>query len=185
MFNLTLSSEFGSTGKLILLSYCTSMLWSIDKTGYLRTSFTCPYRGLGCQPIEVDHFFKVFRWHVTSFQIIAGWKFFVNSYEICCVYVRAFKVLISNWPWTRLFSQLLTFLTTVTPWSLSMSNFYALIGQNLIGDFMRKIYAPSWNLFTLTAARVLCQLVLFVTVFFHWMYRLKFSCYQESSVIHG
>ena len=35
------------------------------------------------------------------------------------------------------------------------------------------------------ADRVLCQLVMFLTVFFHWMYKMKFSCYQESSVIHG
>ena len=60
--------------------------------------------------------------------------------------------------------------------------FLCLIGQNLIGEFMRKIYA-SWNLFTLTAEadRVLCQLVMFLTVFFYWMYKMKFSCYQESS----
>ena len=66
-------------------------------------------------------------------------------------------------------------------------HFYALIGQNLTGEFMRKIYAASWNLFTLTAEadRVLCQLVMFLTVFFHWMYKMKFSCYQESSDIHG
>ena len=75
----------------------------------------------------------------------------------------------------------------VTRWSRSTSNFYALIGQNLTGEFMRKIYAASWILFTLTAEadRVLCQLVMFLTVFFHWMYKMKYSCYQESSVIHG
>ena len=69
----------------------------------------------------------------------------------------------------------------------SASNFYALIGQNLTGEFMRKIYAASWILFTLTAEadRVLCQLVMFLTVFFHWMYKMKYSSYQESSVIHG
>ena len=52
---------------------------------------------------------------------------------------------------------------------------------------MRKIYAASSKLFTLTAEadRVLCQLVMFLTVFFHWMYKMKYSCYQESSVIHG
>ena len=62
----------------------------------------------------------------------------------------------------------LTFLTKVTRWSRSTSNFYALIGQNLTGEFMRKIYAATWNLFTLTAEadRVLCQLVMFLTVFF-------------------
>ena len=82
---------------------------------------------------------------------------------------------------------LLFFLTMVTRWSRSTSNFYALIGQNLTGEFMRKIYAASWILFTLTAEadRVLCQLVMFLTVFFHWMYKMKFSCYQESSVTHG
>ena len=62
----------------------------------------------------------------------------------------------------------LTFLIKVTRWSRSTSNFYALIGQNLTGEFMRKIYAATWNLFTLTAEtdRVLCQLVMFLTVFF-------------------
>ena len=78
---------------------------------------------------------------------------------------------------------LLTLLTMVTRWSRSTSNFYALIGQNLTGEFMRKIYAASWILFTLTAEadRVLCQLVMFLTVFFHWMYKMKFCCYQEAS----
>ena len=38
---------------------------------------------------------------------------------------------------------LLTFLTKVTRWSRSTSNFYALIGQNLTGEFMQKIYAAS------------------------------------------
>ena len=35
------------------------------------------------------------------------------------------------------------------------------------------------------AGRVLCHLEMFLTVFFHWMYKMKYSCYQESSVIHG
>ena len=46
---------------------------------------------------------------------------------------------------------LLTFLTMITRWSRSSSNFYAVIGQNLTGEFMRKIYAASWILFSLTA----------------------------------
>ena len=101
---------------------------------------------------------------------------------------RTIKILISNWPRKLKFSQFLqacqlflTFLTKVTHWSRSTSKFYALIGQNLTGEFMRKIYAASWNLFTLTAEadRVLCQLVMFFTVFFHWMYKMKFSCYQS------
>ena len=79
------------------------------------------------------------------------------------------------------------FLTMVTRWPRSTSNFYALIGQNLTDELMPKIYAASWKLFTLTAEAdgVLCQLVMCLTVFFHWMYKMKFSCYQDSSVIHG
>ena len=33
--------------------------------------------------------------------------------------------------------------------------------------------------------RVLCQLLIFLTVFFHWMYKMKYSFHQESSVIYG
>ena len=33
------------------------------------------------------------------------------------------------------------FLTKATRWSRSTSNFYALIGQSLTGEFMREIYA--------------------------------------------
>ena len=86
---------------------------------------------------------------------------------------RTIKILISNWPRKLKFSQclpagktcqlLLAFLTKVTRRSRSTSNFYALIGQNLTGGFMQKIYAASWNLFTFSAEadRVLCQLVIF------------------------
>ena len=64
---------------------------------------------------------------------------------------RTIKILISNWPEKLKFSQCLlagktcqllsTFLTKVTRWSCSRSNSYALIGQDLTGEFMRKIYA--------------------------------------------
>ena len=45
---------------------------------------------------------------------------------------------------------LLIFLTMVTRWSRSTSNFYALIGQNLTSEFMRKMSAASGNLFTIS-----------------------------------
>ena len=73
----------------------------------------------------------------------------------------------------------------VMRWSRSTSNFYALIGQNLTGEFTRKIYAAKLITLTAEADRVLCQLVMFLTAFFDWMYKMKYSCYQESSVIHG
>ena len=34
------------------------------------------------------------------------------------------------------------------------------------------------------AVRVLCHLVMFLTVFCYWMYKMKYSFYQDSSVIH-
>ena len=164
------------------------------KTGYPLTSIAWPYRGLRYRPVEVEYFLEVIRWQVTCFQMIAGSSSkSLNAQEISCVYEprlsRTNKSLISNWPRTRKFSKEGNYfwLTMVTLWSRSTSNFYVLIGQNLTGEFMRKIYAASWKLFTLTAEadRVLCQLVMFLTVFLRWMYKMKFCCYQESSVIHS
>ena len=166
-------------------------------TGYPLTSITWSYRGLRCRwPIKVEYFLKlsadkllVFKW--SQAQV---W-FFSFIWNMFCFWAAQLKF----WFKTDLGPEnsasyyrqgrqlLLTLLTMVTRWSRSTSNFYALIGQNLTGEFMRKIYAASWNLFTLTAEadRVLCQLVMLLTVFFHWMYKMKYSCYQESSVIHG
>ena len=84
-----------------------------------------------------------------------------------------------TWPRTWKFSQLLQAGKTVGfdfshhGHALVTSKFYALIGQNLTGEFMRKIYAASWILFTFTAEadRVLCQLVMFLTACFYWMYK--------------
>ena len=64
---------------------------------------------------------------------------------------RTIKILILNGPRSEnsasYYGQgrqfLLTFRTVVTRWSRSMSSFYALIGQNLTGEFMWKIYAAS------------------------------------------
>ena len=151
--------------------------------------------GSGIGPLS-SRVFEVIRWQVTTFQIIAGSSsiFSAHRKQEVVFMSRNIKLLISNWSRTREFSQLLqtgklllTFLTKVTRWSRSTSNFCILIGQNLTGEFMLKIYPASWKLFTLTAKadRVLCQLVMFLTVFFHWMYKMKYSCYQESSVIHG
>ena len=77
-------------------------------------------------------------------------------------------------------------LTMVTYWSRSASSVYALIGQKLTGEFTLKIYAASGNLFTdswswqsfVSSCHVL-------TVFFHWMYKMKYSGFLDSSIIHG
>ena len=81
----------------------------------------------------------------------------------------------------------LTFLTIVKRWSRSTSKFCAPIGQNLTdvslcGKFMQHLKTC---LMISEADRVLCHLVMFLTVFFYWMYKMKYSCYQDSSVIHS
>ena len=128
--------------------------------------------------------------------MIAGWSLFFPMIHMKYVvfmslWSRTIRILISNWPQMQKFSQVYENIggeDLFLPWSrVGHALFYALIGQNLIGEFMRKIYAASWKMFTLTAEadKVLCQLVMFLTVFFLWMYRMKYSCFQESSVIHG
>ena len=98
-----------------------------------------------------------------QFQMIVGSSLFFPMIHMKYVVFmslrpRTIKILISNWPRTQKFSQFFKkyrrgrpFLTMVTRWSRSTSNFYAVIGQNLTGEFMRKMYASSWKLFTLTA----------------------------------
>ena len=105
------------------------------------------------------------------------------KYAVFCI-CRTIKMLISNWPRKLKFSQflhagntcqlLLTFLTKVTSWSRSTANFYALIGQNLTGELMRKIYAASWN-FTLLKLTVFCVNL--------WCFWLSFSteCTKSNS----
>ena len=66
---------------------------------------------------------------------------------------------------------LLTFLT-VTRWSCSTSYSYVLIGQNLTGEFMPKIYAASGNLITdswswQSFVREFCVIL--------WCFKLSFS----------
>ena len=168
-------------------TYWTSMLWSIDscqnKVSADQYQLTVSRAQVSTHRVQV--FFEVIRWQVTSSQIIAGSSliFFKFVWNMSCISDAQLKF----WFQTDLRREnsasycrqgrqlLLTLLTMITRWSRSSSNFYAVIGQNLTGEFMRKIFAASWILFTLTAEadRVL------------WMYKMKYSCYQESSVIHG
>ena len=59
------------------------------------------------------------------------------------------------------------------------SKFDSWVHAKKLCSILKIVYFDSWSW------RVLCQLVMFLTVFFHWMYKMKYSCYQESSVIHG
>ena len=161
---------------------CTSMLWSIDSC---QNRVSADQYHLTVPRAQVSsHRGRVFFWSFPltnyQFQMIAGSSLFFAMIHMKYVvfmslWLRTIKILISNWLRTRKFSQFFKntggedlFVTMDTRWSRSASNFYTLIGQNLTGEFMRKIYAASWKLFTLTACaeayRVLCQLGIFLTV---------------------
>ena len=87
MFTLTLSSYFRSPSAQEIAHQCCHQLTAV-KTGYPLTTITWPNRGLRYRPIEVEYFFEVIRWQDTGFQMIAGSSLiFLNSFEICCVYV--------------------------------------------------------------------------------------------------
>ena len=175
MLNLLLSSKFESTGKLIMHTYWTSMLWTIDSCQN-RVSADQDHLTVSRAHVSTHWgqvFFEVIRWQVTSFQMIAGSSliFFKFISNMSCISASQLKFWFqsdlgrgNSSSYCRQARQLLlTLLTMITRWSPSSSNFYAVIGQNLRGEFMRKIYAASWILFTLTAEadRVLCQLVMF------------------------
>ena len=119
-------------------------------------------------------FFEVIRWLLLKWSPAQVYFFKIHMKYVVfmALWPRTIKMLISSWPRTRKFSQ---------------SSFYATDWSKFDRWVHAEIYTASWNLFTLTAEadRVLCQLVMFLTVFFHWMYKMKYSCYQEFSVIHG
>ena len=106
---------------------------------------------------------------------------------------RTFKILISNWPRTRKFNRLLharkamivTFLT-VTRWSRSTPIFMFWLVKiwqvSSCGKFIQRLETC---LLIAEADRVLCHLVMFKTVFFYLKYKMKYSCYQDCSVIYG
>ena len=197
MFSLSVSyflASLGSEHRKTDTRQCCDPL-TAAKTRYPLTSITWLYRGLRCRPIEVKCFFEAIRWQGTGFQTIAGsslifLKFIWSMLCLCAAQLKFwFETDLGRENSASCYRQgrqlLLTFLAMFTRWSLYTSNFYALIGQNLTGEFMRKIYAASWILFTLTADadRVLCQRVMFLTFFFHWMYKMKFSCTIRSLLL--
>ena len=105
---------------------------------------------------------------------------------MCCT----IKMLISNWHRPRKFSQLLqagrqlllTLLTMVTLYLQFLcsdwSKFDRWVHAEDLCSILKLVYFK-----TAEAERVLCQLVMFLTVFFHWMHKMKFSCYCRSLLL--
>ena len=188
--------------------------WQLSKQGIRWPVSPDRIAGSGVDPSRSSIFLKlsadkllVFKWsqaQVCFLKIYVKYVVFMSLWP--SLWPSTIKILLLNLPRTRKFSQLLKntggedqFLTMVTCWSLSTSNFYALIGQNLTDEFMWKFYATSWNLLTLTAEadRVLCQLFnrlfpldvqneirLLSGVFsYSWPVCLLFFCLRDASLV--
>ena len=103
-----------------------------------------------------------------------------------------YNILISIWPRTQKFSQFLQIWKAVTfdlPWSrvghALRPIFMLWLVKNLKGEFMGKFMQHLETCLLIAEVdRVLCHLMMFLTVFFHRIYKMKYSCFQDSSVIH-
>ena len=163
----------------IAQKYCDQL--TAVKTGYSLTSITWPYCGLGCRPVKLSaDKLLVFKW--SQAQVY----FFLIHMKYVVFICSRITILNSNWPRMRKFMQLLQAGKTVA---------FDFSPRPRVGRALRPIFmlwlVKNWqvssNLFTLTAEAdiVLCHLVMFLTVFFHWMYKTKFSCYEESFGIYN
>ena len=126
----------------------------------------------------------------------SGLFFFLIHMKYVVFMCRTIKILISNWPRARKFSQLLQAGKTVafdfahhghalvTLYVQFLSSHWSKFDRWVHEENLCSILKPVYYM-TTEADRVLCQLVIFWTAFFHWMYKMKFSSYQESPVIHG
>ena len=101
---------------------------------------------------------------------------------------RTIKILISKWPRTRKFSQLFKNTGGGKIFSYDSHTLVTLYVQFLCSDYskfdrwvhaenlcsiLKLVYFDSWNWHSFVSA---CDV---------WMYKMKYSCFQKSSVIHG
>ena len=129
------------------------MLWSIDSCQNRASAdqyhLTVPRAQVSTHRGLV--FFEVIRWQITSFKWSQAQVYFFQGFisnMLClCHYGPA---LLGFWfqtdfgsensaSFTVRYRRGRPYLTMVTRWSRSAFNFYTLIGQNLTGEFMRKI----------------------------------------------
>ena len=73
----------------------------------------------------------------------------------------------------------------VSIWALSLEHLgHAL--RPILTLWLVKMWQVETCFLIAAADRVLWRhLFMFLTVFFHWMFKMKYSCYQDCSVIHG
>ena len=137
--------------------------WQLSKQGIRWPASPDRIAGSGVNQvsggIEIEYF-EVICWQVTSFQMIAGSSFFILFYEICCVYVPLginfnFKLTSDTKIQPAITGREDSCFWLFSPWSRVGHALRPIFMRWLVkvikGEFMRKIYAASWILFTLTA----------------------------------
>ena len=137
MFTLTLSSYFGSPGERWLhINVVTN--WQLSKQVIRWPVSPDRIAGSGVDPSRSIVFLKLSADNLLVFKWSQALFFLQNSYQICCVYVTIaqhyydfdFKLTSDAkiQPVFLKYRRGRPFLTMVTCWSRSTSNFYALIG---------------------------------------------------------
>ena len=179
MFTLTLSNYFRSQEES-WLHINVVVNWQLSKQGVRWPVSPDRIAGLGVDPSRSIVFLKVFRWQFTRFQMIAG-SVFLNSYQICCVYVTIAQHYYD-------FDFKLTSDAKIQPFFLKYLQGDLFLPWSRAGHDPRPIFmlwlVKIWRVsscvkfmqhlesclfLTAEADRVLSQLVMFLTVFFHWM----------------
>ena len=159
-YQCLISHFLASLGGCNLILYIHVLIdWQLSKQCFCWPVSPDRIAGSGFDPLSSSNILKVFADKLLLFKWSqAQVQFFKNAYEISRV---SWAALLKCWFRTDLGHEnstgfyiymqgrqsLFTFLT-VTRWSRSTSSFYVLIGQNLTGEFMRKIFAASGNLLT-------------------------------------
>ena len=147
MFTLTLSSYFGSPGSQgeNWLHINVEINWQLSKQGICWPVSPDCIAHSGVDPSRSSIFLKlpadkslVFKWSQAQVYFL---KIHMKYVVFMSLWPHTINIFISNWPGMckQRRQMLFTFLTIVTHWSCSTSNFYALIGQNLTGEFMQKL----------------------------------------------
>ena len=171
------------------------MLWSINSRIPWPVSLD-RIAGSGVDPSRSSIFLKlsadkllVFKWSQAE---VCFFKIHMKYALFLC---RTIKILISNWPRTRKFSQLLQAGRTaafdfahhghalvtlyVQHLCFDWSKFDRWVHAENLCSILNLVYFDSWSWQSFVP---ICDVF---NCFFHWMYKMKFSCYRESSVIHG
>ena len=137
--------------------------------------------------------FEVIRWQVATFQIIAGSSsnFLKWVWNKLCSWAALLTILISKWPRALKSTGFYIFFYFCHHSHASVTLYVYFLCSDW-WKFDRLVQAENFNmqhletcLLKAEADRVLRHLTMFLTIFFYWRYKMKYSCYQDSSATHA